>query len=88
MISCDSFLAELGNLLDNQVSPEARQHLEWHLAHCRHCEVLYDSTRKTITIVTESNSFELPESVSESIVNRIMAQLRREGSKQQQDPSE
>lgn len=78
MISCDSFLAELGNLLDNQVSPEARQHLEWHLAHCRHCEVLYDSTRKTITIVTESNSFDLPESVSERIVDRIMTKIRQQ----------
>ena len=83
MISCHDFLAEFGDYLEDQVSPDVRRQLEFHLSHCSHCQVLYDSTRKTLKIVTESNSFELPQSVSESIVDGIMARLRREGSKQQ-----
>ena len=76
MITCEEFLAEIGDYLENEVSPEVRKELELHLAQCRACHVLYDSTRKTIKIVTESSSFELPESVSDPIIDRVMAKLR------------
>ncbi len=78
MITCDEFFAEFGDYLENRVSPEVRQELELHLSQCRACHVLYDSTRKTLKIVTESSSFDLPKDVSETIVDRIMAKLRRE----------
>jgi hypothetical protein len=38
--------------------------------------VLYDSTRKTLTVVTESGSFDLPESISEGLVSRVMFRIR------------
>jgi hypothetical protein len=76
MITCEEFLAEIGDYLENEVSPEVRKELELHLSQCRACHVLYDSTRKTIKIVTESSSFELPESVSDPIIDRVMAKLR------------
>ena len=78
MITCDEFFAEFGDYLENRISPEVRQELEQHLSQCRACHVLYDSTRKTLKIVTESSSFDLPQDVSETIVDRIMAKLRRE----------
>ena len=76
MISCEEFLAEFGDYLENQISPEVRQELELHMSQCRACHVLYDSSRKTVKLVTESSSFELPESVSEPIIDRVMARLR------------
>jgi anti-sigma factor RsiW len=78
MITCEEFLAEIGDYLENEVSPEVRKELELHLSQCRACHVLYDSTRKTIKILTESGSFELPESVSDPIIDRVMAKLRTE----------
>ncbi len=82
MITCDEFLAEFGDYLENRVSPEVRQQLELHLSQCRTCHVIYDSTRKTLKIVTESSSFELPANISEPIIGRIMAKLRRERDQQ------
>jgi dihydroneopterin aldolase len=76
MISCEEFLAEFGDYLENQISPEVRQELELHVSQWRACHVLYDSSRKTVKLVTESSSFELPESVSEPIIDRVMARLR------------
>lgn len=76
MITCDEFFAEFGDYIENQASPEVRKELELHLSQCRACQVLYDSTRKTVKIVTESGSFDLPQDVAESIVNRIMAKVR------------
>ena len=76
MISCQDFITELGNLLDDDVATEIREQLEAHLAHCNTCQVLYDSTRKTLRIVTESGSFEYPEPISEPLVNKIMEKVR------------
>ncbi len=76
MITCDEFFAEFGDYLENRVSGEVRKELELHLSRCRACHVLYDSTCKTVKIVTDSGSFELPQSVSESIVSQVMAKLR------------
>jgi hypothetical protein len=82
MITCDEFLAEFGDYLEDRASAEVREQLELHLSQCRTCYVLYDSTRKTLKIVTESSSFDLPPEVSEPIVNRLMAKLRGERGQQ------
>ena len=82
MITCEEFFAEFADYLENQVSPEVRQELELHLSQCRACHVLYDSSRKTVKIVTESSSFELPQSVSDPIIERVMAKLRTDRSQQ------
>ena len=80
MITCEEFFAEFGDYLEDQASPEVRQELELHLSQCRACHVLYDSTRKTIKIVSESNSFELPQKVFDPIIDRVMAKLRTDPS--------
>jgi len=80
MITCDEFFAEFGDYLEGQIPPEVRQELEEHLSQCHACHVLYDSTLKTVKIVTDSSSFELPTSVSEGIIDRVMARLHKEQS--------
>jgi hypothetical protein len=62
--------------VDGQSAQEVREQLELHLSQCRICQVLYDSTCKTVKIVTETGSFDLPEQVSEAINEKIMAKLR------------
>jgi len=78
MITCDEFFAEFGDYLENRVSPEVRHELELHLAQCRACYVLCDSTRKTVKIVTDSTSFELPPDVADPIVDRVMEKIRKQ----------
>jgi predicted anti-sigma-YlaC factor YlaD len=75
VFSCDDLRAALSDYLDQELPSELRLHLERHLAECRTCEVLYDSTRKTLRIVTDSTSFELPEAASEQFVKRTMAKI-------------
>ena len=76
MIACQDFIKELGNLLDNELAAEIREQLEAHLAECNTCQVLYDSTRKTLRIVTDSGSFDYPEPISEPLVSKIMERVR------------
>jgi len=76
VISCQDFITELGNLLDDDLAVEVRESLQAHLAHCQSCQVLYDSTRKTLRIVTESGSFEYPEPIAEPLVTKIMDRIK------------
>ena len=70
------FISELGNLLDEDIATEIREQLEAHLAHCNTCQVLYDSTRQTLHIVTETGSFEYPEPIAEPLVSKVMDRIR------------
>lgn len=76
MISCQDFITELGNLLDDEVAGDIRAQLEAHLEHCNTCQVLYDSTRKTLRIVTESGSFEYRGPIAEPLVTKVMDRIR------------
>jgi len=76
LITCADFMAEFGNYLEGDVAAEVRQQLESHLSHCPTCTVLYDSTRKTLKIVTDSGSFDLPQEAFKPITEQIMARIR------------
>ncbi len=76
MISCADFMAEIGNYLEGDVAEGVRLQLEHHLSHCQTCTVLVDSSRKTISIVTDTGSFDLPEATFRPIAERIMSRIR------------
>jgi len=76
VISCVDFMAELGNYLEDDVAAEVRQQLDNHLSHCQTCQVIVDSTRKTLQIITDSGSFDLPEAAMRPITQKIMSKIR------------
>ncbi len=80
MISCADLLTELGNYLDGEVNEDVRQQLLHHLSHCKTCSVLMDSTTKTLKLVTESDSFDLPAAAFRHINERIMEKIREQAS--------
>jgi len=77
VVSCDQVLAELSGFLDDEAAVSLRRDLEAHLADCRTCRVLYDSTLKTLRIVIDSRSFDLPEGMSERMIEAIMKKVGR-----------
>ena len=77
MLSCADFLAEFGDYIDEAASSDLRAHLEEHLRECKTCQVIVDSTRKTIQIVTESGCFTLPADSVELLVSEVMARVRQ-----------
>jgi hypothetical protein len=76
VITCADFMAEIGNYLEHDVAREVRRQLEEHLSHCQTCSVLVDSSRKTLKIVTEAGTFELPEESFRPITAQIMSRIR------------
>jgi len=87
VITCEEFFAEFADYLEDRVPAEVRKELDLHLSQCRACHVLYDSSRKTIQLVTDSSSFELPPNVIDPIVDKVIARLRSEQKKKGQEPS-
>ena len=77
MLSCADFLAEFGDYIDDSAGSNLRAHLEEHLRECKTCQVIVDSTRKTIQIVTESGCFTLPADSVELLVSEVMARVRQ-----------
>ncbi len=79
MIDCVEVVKALGDYLEGEVGEELRRQLHEHLAHCRTCNLLYDSTSKTLKIVSESSSFQLPAEISDHAVQTIMERVRALG---------
>jgi predicted anti-sigma-YlaC factor YlaD len=77
MLTCEEFRAELSNLVDDETARSLRTRLDNHLAECRTCQILYDSTRKTVTILTDTGAFEVPPEVTERLTTRILSAIRR-----------
>jgi predicted anti-sigma-YlaC factor YlaD len=79
LINCADFMAEIGNYLEGDVAAEIRAQIESHLAHCQTCQIVYDSARKTVRVLTDCGSFDLPEAASKPIVENVMARIRAQG---------
>jgi len=82
MIGCDQFLDHLGDYLEGDLAAGVRQQLETHLAECRTCQVILDSTTKTVKVVTDSGCFALTSDVGEPLLEKIMSKVRSEATPQ------
>lgn len=77
MLDCRQVLAELSNYLDGEVRPEVKRALEQHLAKCHRCALVYDTTRRTLKIITESGPFEISLESSARLHARLREMLAR-----------
>jgi hypothetical protein len=76
-VTCTEFLAILDNVIDESIAAETRSEIETHLKKCGHCEVVLNTTRKTIEIYRCHEIYELPTDVSERLHAKIMERCRK-----------
>jgi hypothetical protein len=76
-VTCTEFLAQLDDLLDDEVNLNLRADLEEHLRSCEHCEITLNTTRKTIQIYRSHEIYELPEGIRERLEKAILAKCRK-----------
>ena len=76
-MTCTEFLAQLDDMLDQDVAIPLRADLQEHLRCCEHCEITLNTTRKTIQIYRSHELYELPESLRERLHTAIMAKCRK-----------
>ena len=78
MMDCKQVLANLSDYVDGEVSQELRKALEEHVAHCRRCRVILDTTHRTLKIVLDTEPFEVPLAVSARLYTRLQEVLAEE----------
>ena len=76
-MTCTEFLAQLDDLLDNEVAAPLRADLEEHLRGCEHCVVTLNTTRKTIEIYRTHELYELPDELRTRLETAILAKCRK-----------
>jgi predicted anti-sigma-YlaC factor YlaD len=70
-LDCEQVLANLGDYIDGEGSAELRAALERHIARCRRCRVVFDTTGRMLKVVTDAEPFEVPLSVSARLYTRL-----------------
>lgn len=78
IMDCKDVLASLSCYLDGEGSAELRKELEDHIAHCRPCRVVFDTTGKTLRIVLDAEPFQMPLAVSARLYTRLEKALAQE----------
>lgn len=63
MLNCKKVLLEISNYLDGNLDEDLKRDLETHIRMCRHCKVVFDTTRKTIELYCDGKLFVLPDDV-------------------------
>lgn len=76
-MTCTEFLAQLDELIDDEVTVKLRADLEEHMRGCEHCEITLSTTRKTIQIYRRHEIYELPENVRVRLEQAILAKCRK-----------
>ncbi|HEY4580882.1 MAG TPA: zf-HC2 domain-containing protein [Candidatus Acidoferrales bacterium] len=71
MISCKEVLANLSYYVDEEGSAELRQVLEEHIAWCRRCQVVFDTTGRMLKIMRDAELFDVPLAVSARLYSRL-----------------
>ena len=76
-MTCTEFLQLLDDLIDDSVSVPIRSEIEQHMRKCGHCEVVFNTTRKTIEIYRSHELFDMPADMRERLHAAIMERCKR-----------
>jgi hypothetical protein len=71
-VTCTEFLGKLSDYFDERLDAELLSEVKAHVKKCSHCEVVLDSTRKTISIYRENEIVEFPVELRERLHAAIM----------------
>ncbi len=75
VMKCEDVWREISNYLEDDVSAKVREEIEQHLANCRHCAALVDSTRNVLLLIADERVFPLPLGYSERLHERLKNEL-------------
>ncbi len=75
VIHCKDVWREISNYLENDLDPQMRREIEAHLASCKHCAALLDSTHNVLVLVADQRTFHLPLGFHERLMKRLAADV-------------
>ena len=75
VLSCREVWREISNYIDSDLDPRLRKMIETHVAQCRHCTALLDSTRNIIVLIADQRTFALPAGFSKRLHERLEREI-------------
>lgn len=75
-ITCKSFLEDLSEYIDGDISPEIRVTFEAHLAKCPNCWVVLDETQRTVEIFQRYDCHPMPGQVKSRLLANLAVKLK------------
>ena len=79
VLECKHVWKQISDYIEGSVPLELRESIETHLAHCRHCAAVLDSTRNILVLVADERVFEIPVGYSERLHARLQKELQSGG---------
>jgi anti-sigma factor RsiW len=76
-LSCEEVRREISNYLDDDITPRMRRLLEAHLAQCRKCAALLDSTHNVLVLLADEKRFQLPAGFSLRIRDMLASEFAK-----------
>lgn len=76
-MTCTEFLAKMTDYFDGTVEKALLVEIKEHLCECHHCEVVVDTTQKTIEIYRDHQVYALPEDLRERTISSILTRCRK-----------
>ena len=73
LLTCNQFMDELSEYLDEDVEGGLRKELEAHVAQCPNCWVMVDTTKKTLKIYKGLAAEPLPDDLKSRLMEAIYA---------------
>ena len=70
-MDCKEVMANMSCYIDGDGSEELRNALSEHVADCRRCRVIFDTTGQMLGIVRDAEPFEVPLAVSARLYSRL-----------------
>jgi anti-sigma factor RsiW len=72
-MNCETLLTYLSDYIDNNLDEDLTAEAEEHLATCRNCSVMLDSTQKMILLARQNGKRQIPIERREKLYNQIAA---------------
>jgi hypothetical protein len=76
-VNCTDFLAKLTDFFDGNIEPDLMSEVTHHLGQCHHCEVVVDTTRKTIEVYRGNEIYDFPDDLSTRLRAAVMARCEK-----------
>ncbi len=76
-ITCQSFLDDLSEYIDDDITPELRVTFEAHLAKCPNCWIVFDETQRTVEIFQRYDCHPMPSDVKDRLLESLSTKLNR-----------
>jgi len=77
VLDCKHVWREISNYIDGGLDLSVRASVEEHLAHCRHCAAILDSTHNILYLIADERTFSLPIGFGERLRARLESELEK-----------